>query len=57
MNSIDEIIELYKRDVDVTLLDESLKKTPEERILALEEFERFREELRAAAERPLDPLR
>ncbi len=57
MSSIDEIIELYKRDVDVTLLEESLKRSPEERILALEEFERFREELRAAAERQLDPIR
>jgi len=51
MSSIDEIIELYKRDVDVTLLDESLKRTVDERILALEEFERFREELHAAPER------
>jgi len=40
MNSLDEIIELYKRDVDVTLIDASLKRTVEERIQALEEFER-----------------
>ena len=46
MNSIDEIIELYKRDVDVTLIDESLRRTVEERLRALEEFEAFREELR-----------
>lgn len=51
MSSIDEIIELYKRDVDMTLIEESLKHTPEERILALEESERFREELQAAMER------
>ena len=57
MNSIDEIIELYKRDVDVTLLEESLKRTVEERILALEEFERFREELKTAVERQRDPIR
>lgn len=57
MSSIDEIIEIYKRDVDVTLLEECLKRTPEERIRALEEFERFREDLRAAAERAFDPLR
>ena len=56
MSSIDEIIELYKRDVDVTLLDESLKRTVEERIRALEEFERFREELQAATERSRDAL-
>lgn len=51
MSSLDDIIELYKRDVDVALLDESLRRTVEERIRALEDFERFREELRAAAER------
>ena len=58
MNSIDEIIELYKRDIDVTLLDESLKRTVEERIQALEDFESFIEELRQAVEkRKRDPLR
>ncbi len=50
MNSIDEIIELYRRDVDETLLEASLRRTVEERNLALEEFERFREELHAATE-------
>jgi hypothetical protein len=57
MSSIDEIIELYMRDVDVTLLDESLKRTVEQRIQALEDFERFREELHAATERGRDALR
>ena len=57
MSSIDEIIELYKRDIDTTLLDASLRRTVEERIRALEEFERFREELRTAVERKLDALR
>jgi hypothetical protein len=57
MNSIDEIIELYRRDIDETLLDASLTRTVEERIRALEEFEQFREELRAAAERQIDPVR
>ena len=57
MNSIDEIIELYKRDVDVTLLEASLQRTVEERILALEEFERFREELKTAVEQQRDPIR
>jgi hypothetical protein len=57
MNSLDEIIAVYKRDVDVTLLEESLRRTVEERIRALEDFERFREELRAAAERRRDALR
>ena len=57
MSSIDEIIELYKRDVDVTLLDEMLRLSVEERIRRLEEFEQFREELRAATELARDTLR
>jgi hypothetical protein len=46
-NSIDEIIELYKKDVDVTLIDESLKLTVEERLIALQNFGASIEELRA----------
>ena len=57
MNSIDEIIEIYKRDIDVTLLDASLSRTVEERILALEEFERFREQLREATGKTRDTVR
>jgi hypothetical protein len=57
MNSIDEIIALYKRDVDVTLIDESLRLTVEERLRRLEEFEEFREGLLAATERKVDALR
>jgi hypothetical protein len=57
MNSIDEIIEIYKRDIDVTLLDACLRRTVEERILALEEFERFREELREATGKKRDTVR
>lgn len=57
MNSIDEIIESYKHGVDLTLIDAALRRTVEERIQALEEFERFREELRAATEHRRDALR
>jgi hypothetical protein len=57
VNSIDEIIESYKRDIDMTLIEESLRRSVEERLQALEDFERFREELRAATERQLDTLR
>jgi hypothetical protein len=57
MSSIDEIIALYKRDIDMTLIDASLRRTVEERIRALEEFERFREELHTATERKRDSLR
>ena len=57
MNSLDEIIELYMRDVDMTLLEESLRRTVEERIRALEEFDQFREQLQAATERQRDAIR
>ena len=39
-NSIDEIIEIYKRNVDVSLLDECLKRTVEERLRMLEASQR-----------------
>jgi len=57
MSSIDEIIELYKRDVDMTMIEWSLRRTPEERILALQELAEFRDELRAAMERARDKVR
>jgi hypothetical protein len=57
VSSLDEIIEIYKRDLDMTLIEASLRRTVEERIRALEEFERFREELHAATERKRDSLR
>jgi hypothetical protein len=57
MNSIDKIIELYQRDVDLSRIDAALQRRVEERILVREEFERFREELRGAVERASDPVR
>ena len=57
MSSLDDIIEVYKRDLDMTLLEASLQRTVEERLRALEEFECFREELHAATERQRDALR
>jgi hypothetical protein len=57
MSSLDDIIDVYKRDLDLTLIEASLRRTVEERIQALEEFERFREELHAATERQRDALR
>ena len=56
-SSLDDIIDLYKRGVDMTLIEAALERTVEERILALEQFERFREELRAATERQRDTVR
>lgn len=47
-SSLDAVIEAYKRDLDLTLLRENLKRTPTERLLALQELQRFAEELRRA---------
>jgi hypothetical protein len=44
----DPVIEVYKRDIDRTLLRENLKLTPEQRLLQLMEFQRFVEELQIA---------
>jgi len=57
MDSIQAIIDLYKKDVDVTLLDENLKKTVEERIRSLQSFEAFREKLHQARKLQLDAQR
>ena len=57
MNSLDEIIEIYKRDVDRTLVDACLERTVEERIRALEEFDVFLAELRAKVVKQRDAVR
>jgi len=57
VNSIDEIIEHYKRDVDRSLIAESLRRSVEERIQALEDFQRFIEDLRRATEIRRDSIR
>ena len=44
----DPVVEAYKKDVDRTLLRENLRRSPEERILALMELQRFAAELRRA---------
>lgn len=49
--SFDEIIEQFKPDVDFSLVEENLKLTPEERILRLQAFLEFVEELHAAGRR------
>lgn len=54
---MDKVIDVYKRDVDLTLIDESLRRTPDERIRALQEFEEFREQLQQAMEQRRDPVR
>ena len=50
-SSIDDVIEIYKRDVDRTLLREQLSKTPDQRVRELVELERFGEELRRAGKK------
>jgi len=50
-SSIDEIIDLYKKDVDRTLLREALKLTPEERLEKLYELVRLADELRESGKR------
>lgn len=53
-SSIDEIIELYKKDVDRTLLRENLKLTPDERIRKMLSVRELVLELRRAPKRPLE---
>ncbi|HEX9603190.1 MAG TPA: hypothetical protein VF973_05505 [Myxococcales bacterium] len=46
---VDPVIEAYKKDLDRTLIRENLRRTPEERLRALMEMQRFAVELRRAA--------
>ena len=50
MNSIDQIVDEYKRSIDRTLLRENLQRTPDERLLNLMELQRLAEELKRAGE-------
>ncbi len=50
-SSIDDIIDLYKKDVDRTLLREALKLTPDERLRKLCELVQFADELRESGKR------
>jgi hypothetical protein len=47
----DPVIEIYKQDVDRTLLRENLKLTPEARLRKLQDFVRFAAALRDAGRR------
>lgn len=46
----DPVVEVYKKDVDRTLIRENLKLTPQERIERLIALQRFAAELRMAGE-------
>ena len=47
----DPVTELYKRDVDRTLLRENLKLSPELRLAKLRDFVKFLAEVRAAGKK------
>lgn len=44
----DPVVEAYKKDLDMSLLRQSLRLTPEERLLQLIELQKFAEEVRRA---------
>jgi hypothetical protein len=46
----DSIIELYKRDVDVSLLAENLRLSPQQRLEKLAQMQQFAAELRRAGQ-------
>jgi hypothetical protein len=46
----DPVIDAYKKHVDRSLLRENLRRTPEERLLALMELQRFAAELQRAGQ-------
>jgi antitoxin (DNA-binding transcriptional repressor) of toxin-antitoxin stability system len=46
-----EVIAVYKRDVDRTLIRENLRRTPEERLKALQAVQQFASEVRRARRR------
>ena len=47
-HSPDPVIEAYKRDIDRTLLRQSLERTPEQRLVELMRLQAFAEELTRA---------
>jgi hypothetical protein len=51
-SSLDDVIEVYKRDVDRTLLRENLKLSPDQRVRKMIAALEFVEELRRAPKRP-----
>ena len=47
-HALSPVVEVYKRDVDRTLIRENLRRTPEERLIALQQLQDFAGELRRA---------
>ncbi len=46
----DPVIEIYRRSIDLTLIRENLRLSPEERLRQLQALQRFADELRRAGE-------
>lgn len=44
----DPVIDAYRQSIDLTLLRENLRRTPEERLRQLQAMQRFADELRRA---------
>ncbi len=53
----DPVVEVYKRDIDRTLLRENLKLTPEARLRKLQDFVAFAAALREAGREAARPAR
>jgi hypothetical protein len=51
-SSMDDVIDLYKKDVDRGLLREALKLTPSQRLQRLVELTRFADHLRHPGKKP-----
>ena len=47
-SSLDDVIDAYKAGIDVTLIDENLKRSVDERLRHLQQLLEFAEELRRA---------
>jgi hypothetical protein len=47
-DSHDPVVEFYKRGVDRTLIRENLRRSPEDRLRALQALQRFADEVRRA---------
>lgn len=56
-SSLDDVIDVYKRGLDMSLIEECLKLTVEERLRRLQEFEELREELQKGMKRSRDTIR
>ncbi len=55
VNSMDAVIDEYKRHIDATLLDANLRMTIDDRLNQLQRLLEFAEELRRAPRRPATP--